>query len=299
MKATFRPRNAGKNRCAFTLIELLVVIAIIAILAGLLLPALAKAKNKGKGAGCMNNSKQLATANAIYTGDNDDKLTFAWLTATIYDVVDPGDNSTYGAVNGQSMMARYMAGNKSTLDVVNSLRCPSYYVTPAAAEAGGIRDIPEVYTNTYTIGWVRYAHYRVNPYLGTGGALGPGIAPGASFSGTVSGTKHIAFHLSSVVNPSGKVFSSDVLQGHGRQPYFPTPGSAAQFWANATGDNDRANGLNYIGPTGVEEWRRPGSGLVHENRSMISFMDGRAETVPKLSPITFGSTIDTYWDLAQ
>jgi prepilin-type N-terminal cleavage/methylation domain-containing protein/prepilin-type processing-associated H-X9-DG protein len=67
-----------RNRAGFTLIELLVVIAIIAILAAILFPVFAQAREKARATACLSNTKQILLAELMYTQDYDETHSFAW-----------------------------------------------------------------------------------------------------------------------------------------------------------------------------------------------------------------------------
>lgn len=103
-----------RRSTAFTLIELLVVMAIIAILAALLLPALASAKERARRTTCKSNLRQFILATHVYAGDFGDRL-----PSGLTDALDPDDTHTpILSTNSRSLVLQYSGG----LDVLD---CPN------------------------------------------------------------------------------------------------------------------------------------------------------------------------------
>ncbi|MCU0315804.1 MAG: prepilin-type N-terminal cleavage/methylation domain-containing protein [Fimbriimonadaceae bacterium] len=143
---------------AFTLIELLVVIAIIAILAAILFPVFAQAKDAAKKTACLSNIKQTGTAYQIYVADNDDTAAL-WMYNGTFNVTQ-GDRS-WGNIMFPYMKSREMLKTPNSPIGLSQRVTNANFPNPSSLPAASRTD-----QELYNLGWLTDYGYNYQNFTG-------------------------------------------------------------------------------------------------------------------------------------
>jgi prepilin-type N-terminal cleavage/methylation domain-containing protein/prepilin-type processing-associated H-X9-DG protein len=208
------PAARGGPQPAFTLVELLVVIAVIAILAAMLLPALARAKEKGWQTRCLSNLKQLGLAMAIYAGDNVDTYP-GWASRRGFHVED----WIYWNTNNPPLLP---SGQPATLDKSAIAPClgswdASLFRCPMDRDdSGRIHAGAPYYSFSYSFNTIveSIPVAVLEPDDGTPlqvlpGSVGDSLGFGTALIGTGSGEVALPFKSQQVRNPALKMMLAE------------------------------------------------------------------------------------------